>query len=167
METIPMLLKEMEQEAQTTRKMLSRIPNDKFDWQPHEKSMTVRRLSTHIAEIPGWVKMAIATDELDFSDNPYKPEVINDTQHLLEVFEQSYKDGYSSLSETNESELLQNWTLRDGNKVYSVRPKVDVIRMAFSQTVHHRAQLGVFLRLLNVPIPGSYGPSADETQFDL
>lgn len=167
MDIIPMLLKEMEQEAQTTRKMLERIPADKFDWQPHEKSMTVRRLATHIAELPGWVKMAITTDELDFAGNSYKPEAINDTKGLLEAFEQSYKDGYESLKETNEQELLRNWTLRDGDKVYSVRPKVEVIRMAFSQTVHHRAQLGVFLRLLNVPIPGSYGPSADETEFNL
>jgi uncharacterized damage-inducible protein DinB len=164
MEIIPMLLKEMEQEAQTTRKMLSRVPNDKFDWQPHEKSMTVRNLATHIAEISGWVKMAIETEELDFSNNPYKTEVINETKGLLEFFEQSYNDGHSSLAGTNEAVLLQNWTLRNGDHIISVRTKLEVIRMAFSQTVHHRAQLGVFLRLLNVPIPGSYGPSADETQ---
>ncbi|WP_259070463.1 DinB family protein [Mucilaginibacter sp. X4EP1] len=167
MDIIPMLLKEMEQEAQTTRKMLERIPADKFDWQPHEKSMTVRRLATHIAELPGWVTMVITTDELDFAANPYQPEVINDTKRLLEVFEESYKGGYSSLSETNEPELLRNWTLRNGDQTYSSSPKVEVIRMAFCQTVHHRAQLGVFLRLLNVPIPGSYGPSADETEFNL
>ncbi len=166
MEIIPMLLKEMEQEAQTTRKMLSRVPNDKYDWQPHEKSMTIRRLATHIAELPGWVSMAINTDELDFADNPYKPVEINDTAALVALFEENYADGSAQLAKTNEDELLRNWTLRNGDLVYSVRTKDEIIRMAFSQTVHHRAQLGVFLRLLDVPIPGSYGPSADETDFN-
>jgi uncharacterized damage-inducible protein DinB len=166
MEIIPMLLKEMEQEAQTTRKMLARIPNDKYDWQPHTKSMTVRRLATHIAELPGWVTMTVTTDELDFASNPYNPTVINNTAELLELFEKSYDDGKAHLAETNEAELLRNWTLRNGEQIYSVSTKAEIIRMAFCQTVHHRAQLGVFLRLLDVPIPGSYGPSADETNFN-
>ena len=165
MDIIPMLLKEMEQEAQTTRKMLERIPEDKYDWQPHEKSMTVRRLATHIAELPGWVKMALTTDELDFAKGEYKPVVINNNAELLAYFEKSYADGREHLAGTNENELLLNWTLRSGDQVYNVYTKAEVIRTAFCQTVHHRAQLGVFLRLLNVPIPGSYGPSADETGF--
>jgi uncharacterized damage-inducible protein DinB len=165
MDIIPMLLKEMEQEAQTTRKMLERIPEDKYDWQPHEKSMTVRRLATHIAELPGWVTMALTTDELDFANNPYKPTVINNTGELLELYEKSLKDGRAHLAATNENELLKNWTLRNGDQIYSVSTKAEIIRMSFCQIVHHRAQLGVFLRLLNVPIPGSYGPSADETGF--
>jgi uncharacterized damage-inducible protein DinB len=166
MKIIPMLLKEMEQEAQTTRKMLSRVPNDKYDWQPHPKSMTIRRLATHIAELPGWVTMTVTTDELDFANNPYKPEVINDTSALLDLFERSYADGSAHLAKTDEDELLRNWTLRNGEQIYSVSTKEEIIRMAFCQTVHHRAQLGVFLRLLDVPIPGSYGPSADETDFN-
>jgi uncharacterized damage-inducible protein DinB len=166
MEIIPMLLKEMEQEAQITRKMLSRIPNDKYDWQPHEKSMTIRRLATHIAELPGWVSMAINTDELDFADNPYKPAIINDTAALLDLFEENYADGSAHLTKTNEGELLRNWTLRNADQVYSVSSKAEIIRISFCQVVHHRAQLGVFLRLLDVPIPGSYGPSADETGFN-
>jgi uncharacterized damage-inducible protein DinB len=165
MEIIPMLLKEMEQEAKTTRKMLERIPNDKYDWQPHPKSMTIRRLAAHIAELPGWVKMALTTDELDFAKNEYKPKVINNNAELLDYFEKSYNDGKTYLAATNEAELLKNWTLRNGEQILSVSTKAEVIRMAFCQIVHHRAQLGVFLRLLNIPIPGSYGPSADETDF--
>lgn len=161
-----MLLKEMEPEAQTTRKMLERVPNDKYDWRPHEKSMTIRSLSTHIAELPGWVSMTLTTDELDFAGNPYKPAVINNTPELLELFEKSFADGWVHLAETNENELMRNWTLRNGDQIYSVSTKAEIIRMAFCQIVHHRAQLGVFLRLLNVPIPGSYGPSADETGFN-
>jgi len=162
MNIIPLLLKEMEEEAETTRKMLSRVPNDKYDWAPHPKSMTVRRLSTHIAELPGWVAMALTTSELDFAKMDYKPTEINDTTALLNVFERSYAEGYSRLEKASEPDLLPDWTLRNGEKIYSVRTKYEVIRMSFCQIVHHRAQLGVFLRLLDIPIPGSYGPSADE-----
>ncbi|MGZ3872305.1 MAG: DinB family protein [Mucilaginibacter sp.] len=162
MEIIPMLLKEMEEEAQTTRKMLERIPNDKFNWQPHEKSMTIKSLATHIAELPVWVALAVNTNELDFAKTPYEPEDINNTGELLALLERSLTEGRSELEKTNEAVLIEPWTLRNGEQVYSVRKKVEVIRMTYCQIVHHRAQLGVFLRLLNIPIPGSYGPSADE-----
>lgn len=162
MEIIPMLLKEMEQEAQTTRKMLERVPNDKYDWKPHEKSMTIKRLATHIAELPSWVTMALTTSELDFANNPYQPVEINSTSELLAYFERSLADGKAHLEKATEDQLMENWTLREGETIYSTSSKGEVIRMAFSQIVHHRAQLGVYLRLLNIPIPGSYGPSADE-----
>lgn len=162
MSMISMFLKELEQEAQTTREMLSRIPNDKFDWQPHPKSMTVRRLASHIAELPGWVAMAITTDELDFEANPYTVPVFNTTAEILAFFEECLAKGKAQLVESNEPNLSENWTLRNGDHIILVRTKAEVIRMSIHQIVHHRAQLGVFLRLLNVPIPGSYGPSADE-----
>jgi uncharacterized damage-inducible protein DinB len=160
--TTEKLLEELKQEAATTRKMLSRIPDDKYDWQLHEKSMTVRRLATHIADIPSWVEMAIYDDELDFANNNHKEPVINDTTHLLAFLEESIAKGEAALSNTEDEILEEPWTLRNGEQVYSVRPKGEVVRMAYNQIVHHRAQLGVYLRLLNVPIPGSYGPSADE-----
>ena len=162
---IPMFLKEMEQEANTTRKMLSRIPDDKFDWKPHPKSMTIRSLATHIAELPGWVTMTLNTDELDFAKANYQPTPINNTKELLELFEKSLAEGKKSLQEAKEEDLDKPWTLRNGEKIFNTSPKSDVLRMSYSQTVHHRAQLGVFLRLLNIPIPGSYGPSADENGF--
>jgi uncharacterized damage-inducible protein DinB len=90
---------------------------------------------------------------------------VNDTEALLEVFETSLIDGRSQLIAENESKLDEKWTLRSGETIYSVSTKGEVIRMALSQIIHHRAQLGVYLRLLNVPIPGSYGPSADEQSF--
>jgi len=159
---IPMFLKELEQEAQTTRKMLERVPNDKYDWQPHEKSMTIRRLATHIAELPSWVTMAIKTEGLDFQNNPYAPVVINNTAELLDYFEKEQANGKQSLNEASEDKLSENWTLSSGKDILYTANKGEVIRMTYNQIVHHRAQLGVFLRLLNVPIPGSYGPSADE-----
>ena len=154
---------ELEREADTTRKMLSAVPTDKFDWQPHPKSMTVKRLATHIAELPTWIGMTLTTDELDFENNPYKPEDVKNTTELLTYFEKSLEDGRKHLALGREDQLDKPWTLRSGNTIYSTEPKRDVLRMAFSQIIHHRAQLGVFLRLLNVPIPGSYGPSADES----
>ena len=145
--------------------MLSRIPEDKYQWQPHPKSMTIQRLATHIAELPAWVQMALNTTELDFANNPYKQEVITNNKQLLEYFEKSLASGKTALENATDADLLPNWTLRNGDTILSVSTKGEVIRMAYCQIVHHRAQLGVYLRLLDVPIPGSYGPSADETGF--
>ncbi|WP_018344256.1 DinB family protein [Cytophaga aurantiaca] len=162
MELIPIFLKEFEAEALTTRNMLSRIPDDKYDWQPHPKSMTIRSLATHIADLPGWVNMALTTDELDFATAPYNPPTINTTKDVLEMFEQRVVDGRSQLISDNEHKLGESWTLRDGETILFVNTKAETVRVSLSQLIHHRAQLGVFLRLLNIPIPGSYGPSADE-----
>ena len=167
MSTIETLLKELEQEAVATRKMLSCVPNDKYDWQPHPKSMTVRRLATHISELPSWITMGLTTDELDFAKVDYKPEEINDTATLLAVFEKNYADGRTHLAATNEDVLQERWVLRNGDAIYMDTNKAGVVRVSLSQTIHHRAQLGVFLRLLNIPIPGSYGPSADEQEFQV
>jgi len=154
---------ELEKEAITTRKMLSVVPADKFEWQPHVKSMTLKRLATHVAELPTWIGMTLTTDELDFESNPYKAENVKNREELLAYFEKSLKDGRKHLAMAREDQLDKPWTLRSGKTIYSTEPKRDVLRMAFSQVIHHRAQLGVFLRLLNIPIPGSYGPSADES----
>ena len=162
MSRINIFLQELDREAVTTRKMLERVPNDKYDWKPHAKSMSMRQLATHIAELPSWVSMALTTDELDFAKNEYNPKSISNTAELVAYFESALKDGKSQLQRATEDQLDQQWTLRNGEQVYDVSPKCDVIRMTYSQIIHHRAQLGVYLRLLNVPIPGSYGPSADE-----
>ncbi len=161
MTIIELIKKELEQEAITTRKMLALVPTDKLDWQPHPKSMTVRRLATHIAELPTWITMTFTTDELDFENNPYTPEVIHNTEELLAYFEKCLENGRTELKEENTHLLDKPWTLRSGANIWSVDPKLDVIRMSQNQIVHHRAQLGVFLRLLDIPIPGSYGPTAD------
>src|SRR6202046_5245075 len=97
MSTIEPLLKELEQEAQTTRRMLERVPTAYFDWQPHRKSMTVQRLATHIAELPGWVTMAVTTDGLEFAHNPYKQVTVNNSTELLDFFDRSLADGREHL----------------------------------------------------------------------
>jgi uncharacterized damage-inducible protein DinB len=162
---IELFTKEFNQEAATTRKMLAIVPDDKYDWQPHEKSMTIRRLATHIADIPSWVDMAINSDELDFANTTHKEPVINATKHLLEFLEESIAKGNAALAKAKQDELDQEWIMRNGDQIYAKLTRSELIRVSLSQTIHHRAQLGVFLRLLNVPIPGSYGPSADEQGF--
>lgn len=163
---IEFFLKQLNDEAETTRKMLSILPNDKYDWAPHAKSMEIRRLATHIAELPTWITMALTTDELDFENNAWAPTIINNTTELMGLFERSLTDGRTQLVANNEHKLIESWILRNGTEVYSKSTKGEVIRMALSQIIHHRAQIGVYLRLLNIAIPGSYGPSADE-QFEV
>jgi uncharacterized damage-inducible protein DinB len=165
MTMINVFLKELEAESKTTKKMLSIVPNDKYDWKPHPKSMNIRSLATHIAELPTWIKLALTTDGLDFASAPYDPEVINSTNELLDLFERSLVEAKEHLVAKNENVLNETWTLRNGEAVYSTDSKAETIRHALSQIIHHRAQLGVNLRLLNIPIPGSYGPSADENNF--
>jgi uncharacterized damage-inducible protein DinB len=162
---LQIFLKELDAESVTTRKMLERVPTDKFSWKPHEKSMTLIQLATHVAELPSWISMTLTTDELDFAANPYTPEVVNNTEELLAYFERSLADGRAHLLSAREEQLEEPWTLRNGEQIYSTTSKAEVIRMSLNQIIHHRAQLGVYLRLLNIPIPGSYGPSADEMNF--
>lgn len=165
MDIIPLLVKEMEQEAQTTRKMLKLVPAENFSWKPHEKSMSQQNLAVHISELPGWVAMAFNTSELDFAKMDYKPTQVSSNEELLQLFEASLEKGLKALNNGTEEELWNTWTMRTGDKIHAVLSKYELIRHAFAQTSHHRAQLGVYLRLQHIPIPGSYGPSADEMNF--
>ncbi len=162
MTTTQRFLKQLEQESATTRKMLKVVPDGKLDWQPHPKSMSLRRLATHVAEIPGWVNITLTTDGLDLAKAGSNPTNINDNAELLAFFEKELASGINALQNAKDEDLVPTWTMSYGERIISVRPKEDVIIMCLSQLIHHRAQLGVFLRLLDVPIPGSYGPSADE-----
>ena len=153
------------EEGATTRKMLALIPNDKFSYKPHAKSMDLKRLATHIADLPGWIHMTMTTDQIDFAQ-PYEQPVIKSSQDLLSYFEKRFEEGLSTLVSDNEKLLDKPWILRNGDKIYATNPKIEILRMSISQQIHHRAQLGVYLRLLHIPIPGSYGPSADESNFN-
>jgi len=165
MSLINAFAKELERESHTTRKMLERVPVEKFEWQPHPKSMKLGHLASHIAELPSWINMALNTPELDFAANPYSVPPIHSIKELLDYYENNLADGKAELAKAKEEQLSQPWTMRNGSDIYSTEPRGAVIRMALSQTIHHRAQLGVYLRLLDIPIPGSYGPSADEMNF--
>lgn len=160
------LLKEMENEARTTRKILERVPEGNYDWKPHEKSMSIRQLATHVAEITGWIPLILHTDEMDFTKMEYKPAAINNKQELIAHFEKSLSEGTSALSAVTDDKLVnETWTMRSGDIIHSADSRLENVRHCFCQIVHHRAQLGVYLRLLNIPLPGSYGPSADDTSF--
>jgi len=163
MHIIPFLLKELEQEANTTRKFFKLLKPEDFQWKPHEKSMSIKQLSTHIAELPSWIDLAVNTDGIDFQKTPYLPKEVNTANDLLNILEASLKKASDALlSIRNEDDLLQTWTIQMGEQIIAVMTKFEAVRVSYKQTTHHRAQLGVYLRLLNIPVPQSYGPTADE-----
>ena len=141
---IPFFEKQLKEEIASTRKMLAIVPDDKYDWKPHPKSMSIRSLATHIAELPTWIPLAIDTDVLDFAAGDYKPTIIDNTKELLKVFDENQKLAFDALSKTTDVYLQNPWTMRNGDQIYFTITKEDVIRMAISQMIHHRAQLGVF-----------------------
>ncbi len=158
------LIAEFEQEAQTTRKCLERIPEEKFDYKPHEKSMSFIRLAVHIAEMSDWVKETVEKDELDFSTIEYKPFEPKTTGELVEYFDKHLAEAIEALQNVSSEEVfMQNWKLRNGEQIYFEMPKIQVLRgMVFNHIFHHRGQLSVYLRLNDIPVPALYGPSADE-----
>lgn len=156
-------LTELKQEAESTRKMLKLVPFDKSTWKPHTKSMELLRLAVHITEMPQWLAMTITTEGLDLATEEYKPYVPKNNEDLLNYFEDNVKKAEDALANCSDEEMLKNWTMKTGEKVIFSLPKVAVIRsMIMNHTVHHRGQLTVYYRLLDIPLPGIYGPTADE-----
>lgn len=157
------LIAELQQEASTTRKILERVPLNDQDWKPHEKSMPIGYLSVHVAELPNWINAVLEHDELDFAKSTYKPPQAKSGKELVEMLDKNLNSAIEVLKKTSDEHFMTNWTLRNGEEIYFTMPKIIVLRsMVYNHIIHHRAQLGVYLRLLDVPIPGSYGPSADE-----
>jgi len=154
---------ELQQEAVTTKKILERVPIDNPDWKPHEKSMPLGRLAVHVAELPNWVCATLDHDELDFAKTGYNPPAAKSSAELVEILNKNISDAVESLKKYPDEHFMTNWKLRNGETIYFELPKAAVLRsFVFSHLIHHRAQLGVYLRLLNIPLPGSYGPTADE-----
>jgi uncharacterized damage-inducible protein DinB len=162
------MLAEFDQEMQGTRKVLERVPDDKWAWKPHEKSGTVGWLAGHLATLPGWTTMTIKTEELDYApvNGPsYQPPKIENRKDLLAVFDKESAEARAALSSVGDHEMLKSWKLLAGGKEIFAMPRVAVIRgMVMNHLIHHRAQLGVYFRLIGVPVPGLYGPSADEKE---
>jgi uncharacterized damage-inducible protein DinB len=159
------LLEELKEEAVVTRKMLALVPADKYDWRPHNKSMSIKELAGHIADLPGWVSLAFISDEMNFATSGYTPPVWDNKADLLGLFEKEYDGAIKHLENANDDDLLPRWLLKNGDDILFDTTKGGLIRHSLSQIIHHRAQLGVYLRLLDIPIPGTYGPSADEPSF--
>jgi uncharacterized damage-inducible protein DinB len=156
------LLNELKQEAAATRKILERIPVDKFDWKPHEKSMTMKVLATHVADMFYWFMPTLEADELDFAkgyDQP-KPET---TEELVGILDKNVAAAMEVLQNVDDATFMKDWTLRNGEEVYFTMSKIGTVRaMIMNHIVHHRGQLSVYLRMNDIPVPGLYGPSADE-----
>ncbi|MEJ7611825.1 MAG: DinB family protein [Ferruginibacter sp.] len=157
------MLAELQQEAIATRKILSLVPVDRSDWKPHDKSMSLLNLARHTAEIYGWPKETVEMDELDFSKMDYTPKEIKSTDDLLAMFEKGLAKAKEILEQASDEDMAKPWTMRNGEIIYFTMPKAQVMRTwVLNHSVHHRAQLGVYLRMLDIPLPGTYGPTADE-----
>jgi len=158
------LIGELRHESSLTKKMLERVPLDKKEWKPHEKSMTLGRLATHVAEITHWVSDIIHIDDFDFTkDFNFKPRIAATSEELLGIFQTTLDKAIADLSNVSEDDLEKNWTVRRGEQVMFVTPKkISIRNWTLNHMIHHRGQLSVYLRLLDVPVPGMYGPSADE-----
>lgn len=164
-----MLLPEFDQEMATTRKILERVPEGRGDWKPHDKSMTLARLAGHVAELPGWGVNTLTQTELDFAPAggaPYQPTLFTSRAQALKVFDDGVKAAREAIAKASDADLQVMWTLKRAGQTLMSMPRYAVLRsMVINHIIHHRAQLGVFLRLNDVAIPGSYGPSADEPRF--
>jgi uncharacterized damage-inducible protein DinB len=159
------LLPEFDHETANTRRLLERVPMEKGDWKPHPKSAALAALATHVATIPGWIKPTIQQDSIDLA-NAAPPPPATTREELLALFDRSVAEGRAALAAADNDALMQPWSLRSGDQVFFTMPKAAVLRsFVMNHSVHHRAQLGVYLRLNDVPIPGMYGPSADEPMF--
>ena len=160
------LLPEFDHEMANTRKTLERVPEDKPSWKPHEKSMTMGRLAQHTGEIPSWVAVMIEKDSLDINppgSPPYQPTAMKSRKDLLDAFDKTVKSARAALSAVSDEQLMKPWALLSGGKTIFTLPRIAVLRgFIMNHMIHHRAQLGVYLRLNNVPVPSIYGPSADE-----
>ena len=160
-----MLLPEFDQEMANTRKMLALVPESQYNYKPHEKSMTMGRLASHVAEMASWAKTTLETEQLTLEPG-MKPFEAKSAAELLETYDTFVKEARAAIQGASDQDWQKTWTMNFGAKQVFSMPKIAVVRgMVMNHSIHHRAQLGVYLRLNNVEIPGMYGPSADEMKF--
>ncbi|HUL14490.1 MAG TPA: DinB family protein [Terriglobales bacterium] len=164
------LLPEFDEEMKNTRKVLERVPDKKWNWKPHEKSGTLGWLAGHVGTVPEWLTMTMTSESLDYApvDGPsYQPPKIENRAQLLVAFDKAVAEARAALIAGSDADFQKEWTLlAGGQKIFSL-PRVACIRsMILNHLIHHRGQLTVYFRLVGVPVPGLYGPSADEAQPD-
>jgi uncharacterized damage-inducible protein DinB len=156
------LLGELDYEITATKKCLERIPENLFDYKPHEKSMTMIQLAKHVAEMFSWVTVTCNSDQLDFATD-YKPVEIATNAELVEFLDKNIADAQAALKNTSDEDMHKDWTLRNGEQIYFTMSKIATIRtFALNHIYNHRGQLTVYMRLNDIPVPSLYGPSADE-----
>lgn len=155
-----MLLPEFDQEMATTRRVLERVPGEKGEWKPHPKSFSLGHLAQLVAWMPGWFTQMLQESELDLSEAAgYSVE---STETLLRMFDENVRVARETIAAASDADFAQPWSLKRGGEVLLTMPRAAVVRQTISHLVHHRAQLTVYLRLLDVPVPSVYGPTADE-----
>ncbi len=160
------MLAEFREEVGVTRRILERVPADKLTWRPHPKSMSLGQLAIHIATVPGAIAMLAQGDGLDVSQAKFTPPEPKSVQEIQESFEQSVRTSETVLNEMTDQEAQGSWTLKRGDREIFTQPRIGVMRsIMLNHWYHHRGQLSVYLRLLDVPVPVVYGPTADENPF--
>lgn len=158
------LAAELQQEAKTTRRLLERVPEASFGWKPHVKSMSLGQLAGHVAQLPTLIVPALTEDELDFAVAGWKPFSPQSTAELVEQFDANVSAAADALQSQADEKMGETWKLKSGDHVLFEMPRALVVRfVGLNHVVHHRGQLSVYLRMLDVPLPSIYGPSADET----
>jgi uncharacterized damage-inducible protein DinB len=156
------LLPEFDHEMATTRKVIERVPEGKFGFKPHEKSMSMGQLASHIAEMPTWATTGITLDSVDLASG-YKPFEAASSAALLEMFDKNVAGARNSIAGASDETFMKSWSLKRGDKTLMTMPRIAVVRsFMLNHVIHHRGQLSVYLRLNDVPVPSIYGPSADE-----
>ena len=156
------LIPEFDQEMATSRIVVERVPEEKYGWKPHEKSMTAGRLASHVAEIPTWASATVDHDFLDLAAG-ITPFEGGSTAEVLELFDKNVAAAREAIAGCNDETLMKDWSLKNGDATLMTMPKLAVVRtFVLNHVIHHRGQLSVYLRELNVSVPSIYGPSADE-----
>jgi len=156
------LLPEFDHEMATTRRVLDRVPDAKLSWKPHDKSMSFAELATHLARIPFWCTATLSGSSLDLATME-RPKPDSSRADVLKGYDERVAQARAMLAQATDSELLSPWTLKHGDQVFFTMPKISVLRsFVMNHSIHHRAQLSVYLRLNDIPVPAIYGPTADE-----
>jgi uncharacterized damage-inducible protein DinB len=155
-----LLLPEFDQEMATTRRVLARVPDDRADWKPHPKSFPLAHLAQLVATMPGWIATTLRQTEIDLAGSPGYG--VHEVRSLLAQFDRLVADAHEALAASKDADFAVPWSLRNGPNVLFTTPRGTAVRMHLNHHVHHRAQLALYLRLLDVPVPSMYGPTADE-----
>ncbi|MBP8823994.1 MAG: hypothetical protein KBH07_10145 [Flavobacteriales bacterium] len=163
MNTLPLLQGQLDAIAHGNLKIIECIPGGKLLWKPHDKSMTLGRLGQHLAELPHWIRRVLEADHYDFVRQGYKvPAPPASLQEIIDLYHAKYHDARAALAGAQGVDLDAEWQMRRNGTAFTKYPRAVALATQLSHMVHHRGQLSVYLRLLNVPIPGMYGPSADD-----
>jgi uncharacterized damage-inducible protein DinB len=159
------IIAELTHEASQTKRMLEKVPFNEPAWKPHDKSMHLVHLASHIAHIPKWISVILSGNEFDFTKEKFRRDDATSSEELMQYYQESLDGAVKSLEAATDEHLKETWSFRAGEKVFFTLPRIVAIRnMALNHLIHHRGQLSVYLRLLDVPVPGMYGPSADEAR---